>query len=165
MAYKQSPGRQAMPKTGRGLSPTLMCGSPMKQEVEYTKSGYDKKKAIEGQAKNKTSKKGLEDQSGMVIDPKTGSASAKPYEKRYVKGEKGQSDMVVSGDSKTVKKSSANKGSDFGKKELRSNFVKDSTSTMNRRTANANAFNVSTGKKKNLSAADIASMKARKNMQ
>jgi hypothetical protein len=35
MAYKQSPGRQAMPKTGRGLSPVLMsgCGSPMKQQV------------------------------------------------------------------------------------------------------------------------------------
>ena len=32
MAYKQSPGRQAMPKTGRGLSPALMCGSPMKQQ-------------------------------------------------------------------------------------------------------------------------------------
>ena len=32
MAYKQSPGRKAMPKTGRGISPTLMCGSPMKQE-------------------------------------------------------------------------------------------------------------------------------------
>ena len=32
MAYKQSPGRQMMPKTGRGLSPALMCGSPVKQE-------------------------------------------------------------------------------------------------------------------------------------
>lgn len=31
MAYKQTPGRQSMPKTGRGLSPNLMCGSPMKQ--------------------------------------------------------------------------------------------------------------------------------------
>jgi hypothetical protein len=32
MAYKQSPGRQMMPKTGRGLSPALMCGSPVQQE-------------------------------------------------------------------------------------------------------------------------------------
>jgi len=33
MAYKQSPGRMAMPKTGRGISPAMMssCGSPMKQ--------------------------------------------------------------------------------------------------------------------------------------
>lgn len=36
MAYKQSPGRQTMPKTGRGLSPTLMCGSPMKQKDPKT---------------------------------------------------------------------------------------------------------------------------------
>ena len=32
MAYKQSPGRQMMPKTGAGIPPVLMCGSPMKQE-------------------------------------------------------------------------------------------------------------------------------------
>jgi len=31
MAFKQTPGRQAMPKTGRGIAPTLMGGSPMKQ--------------------------------------------------------------------------------------------------------------------------------------
>lgn len=31
MAFKQTPGRNSMPKTGRGLAPTLMCGSPMKQ--------------------------------------------------------------------------------------------------------------------------------------
>lgn len=36
MAYKQSPGRQSMPKTGRGISPTLMCGSPMKQKDPKT---------------------------------------------------------------------------------------------------------------------------------
>ena len=164
MAYKQSPGRKSMPKTGRGVSPALMCGSPMKQEMEYTKTGYDKKKAIEAKAKNNTSRKALEDQSGMVINPKTGTASAKPYEKKYVKGSKGQQDMVVGGN-KSVKKSSTDKGVDFGKKQLRSQFVKDSTDTMNRRTANANAFNVSTGKKKNLSAADLASIVARKNMQ
>lgn len=32
MAYKQSPGRQTMPKTGRGIPPTLMSCSPMKQQ-------------------------------------------------------------------------------------------------------------------------------------
>ena len=33
MAYKQSPGRMNMPKTGRGLdTPTLMKGSPAYQE-------------------------------------------------------------------------------------------------------------------------------------
>ena len=31
MGFKQAPGRSAFPKTGKGLSPNLMCGSPMKQ--------------------------------------------------------------------------------------------------------------------------------------
>lgn len=45
MAYKQSPGRQAMPKTGRGISPTLMSESPMKQKnprTGMTKAGAGK---------------------------------------------------------------------------------------------------------------------------
>lgn len=33
MAYKQSPGRQNMPKTGRGVdAPALMTGSPVRQD-------------------------------------------------------------------------------------------------------------------------------------
>lgn len=45
MAYKQTPGRQAMPKTGRGISPTLMSESPMKQKnprTGMTKAGAGK---------------------------------------------------------------------------------------------------------------------------
>jgi hypothetical protein len=38
MAYKQSPGRQMMPKTGRGISPTLMSCSPAKQEPKKGKN-------------------------------------------------------------------------------------------------------------------------------
>ncbi len=38
MSYKQSPGRQMMPKTGRGISPTLMNCSPMKQEPKKGKN-------------------------------------------------------------------------------------------------------------------------------
>ena len=37
MAFKQKPGRESMPKTGRSIPPTLMCGSPMKQEMEPAK--------------------------------------------------------------------------------------------------------------------------------
>ena len=32
MAYKQTPGRGNSTKTGSGISPTLMGGSPMKQK-------------------------------------------------------------------------------------------------------------------------------------
>lgn len=38
MSYKQSPGRQMMPKTGRGISPTLMSCSPVKQEPKKGKN-------------------------------------------------------------------------------------------------------------------------------
>ena len=36
MAFKMSPGRGSFQKTGRGVPPTLMCGSPMKQVVDAT---------------------------------------------------------------------------------------------------------------------------------
>lgn len=34
--FKMKPGRGSMPKTGRGISPTLMCKSPMKQRDPKT---------------------------------------------------------------------------------------------------------------------------------
>ena len=47
MAYKQSPGRMNMPKTGRGLdAPTLMKGSPAHQD-ERSGSKKSKKEAQE----------------------------------------------------------------------------------------------------------------------
>ena len=47
MAYKQSPGRMNMPKTGRGLdAPTLMKGSPAHQD-EKSGSKKSKKEAQE----------------------------------------------------------------------------------------------------------------------
>ena len=56
MAYKQSPGRQMMPKTGAGIPPVLMCGSPMKQEKEIEKSkktSETAKRAVESFKSNK----------------------------------------------------------------------------------------------------------------
>ena len=50
MAYKQSPGRMNMPKTGRGLdAPTLMTGSPAKAAFpikEKTKLGENEKASV-----------------------------------------------------------------------------------------------------------------------
>lgn len=43
--FKMKPGRGNMPKTGNGLPPTLMCGSPMKQTDP--KTGMTKEKARE----------------------------------------------------------------------------------------------------------------------
>ena len=56
MAYKQSPGRQMMPKTGRGISPTLMSCSPMKQDknIENSKKvAATAKRAVENLKSNK----------------------------------------------------------------------------------------------------------------
>lgn len=47
--FKMTPGRGNMPKTGRGISPTLMSKSPMHQEVE--KTGYGMMKEKENKAK------------------------------------------------------------------------------------------------------------------
>lgn len=43
--FKMKPGRGNMPKTGNGIPPTLMCGSPMKQTDP--KTGMTKEKARE----------------------------------------------------------------------------------------------------------------------
>jgi hypothetical protein len=47
--FKMKPGRGNMPKTGNGIPPTLMCGSPMKQTDPKTdpKSGMTKSQARE----------------------------------------------------------------------------------------------------------------------
>ena len=47
--FKMTPGRGNMPKTGRGISPTLMSKSPMYQEIE--KTGYGMMKEKENKAK------------------------------------------------------------------------------------------------------------------
>jgi hypothetical protein len=47
MAFKQNAGRGIMPKTGRGISPTLMCGSPMKQTDPKSGRKMNKKEAGE----------------------------------------------------------------------------------------------------------------------
>ena len=101
---------------------------------------------------------------GVTVDPVTGKASAKPYEKSYSAGKSGQQDRVMTGDKKIAKSSSTKKGIDFGKKELRKEFVRDSTNIMNRRVKNANKINVSAGNKENLTKEDLESMQNRKNV-
>jgi hypothetical protein len=49
--FKMTPGRGNMPKTGRGISPTLMSKSPMKQTGDVEKTGYGMMKEKENKAK------------------------------------------------------------------------------------------------------------------
>lgn len=147
MAYKQSPGRQAMPKTGRGLSPTLMCGSPMKQtsEPDLTRQGFESRKKVQAGAKSRAASAKTDPQ-GIKVDPKSGAAAAKPYEKKYDKGKPGQRDRILDSNGKIVKEASAKKSIDTGNAELRKEFVRDSTNDANSRSKNARFYNVQAGK-------------------
>jgi hypothetical protein len=83
MAYKQSPGRQAMPKTGRGLSPTLMSGSPMKQDATVSGKLERRKLPKEPQApkappKSGVSKSGKNGPTDKLRSDKFSSAKLRP---------------------------------------------------------------------------------------
>jgi hypothetical protein len=73
MAYKQSPGRMNMPKTGRGLdAPTLMKGSPAHQDE---RSGKDLDPKVQEQLKNFKAKQ---------LEPKSGSERSKAEAKKQI---------------------------------------------------------------------------------
>lgn len=76
--FKMKPGRGNMPKTGRGIPPTLMCGSPMKQEseVEYTKKQTTAVDKFNKAIKTAEGKANIEKGNQIKIDPKSGMASA-----------------------------------------------------------------------------------------
>lgn len=76
--FKMKPGRGNMPKTGRGIPPTLMCGSPMKQEpeVEYTKKQTTAVDKFNKAIKTNEGRSNIEKGNQIKIDPKSGMASA-----------------------------------------------------------------------------------------
>lgn len=170
MAYKQSPGRMNMPKTGRGLSPNLMSKSPMKQETEpeLTARGSTlRDKALKTVPKRAANKK---DPQGIQIDPKTGTASAKPYEKKFIGGKAESSNkkvptgsrtnaMIVDKAGKKVKEADTYKGKT--NEALYAEYKKDSTDTMSSRNRNARLFNVQTGKAKDITSKEVESGKNR----
>ena len=87
MAYKQSPGRQMMSKTGRGIPPTLMCGSPMKQEKKKDPYTGQTKEQL-GNAINEFSDKNRERVASEMIakkDSATAANSAKMLDKSLTK--------------------------------------------------------------------------------
>ena len=73
MAYKQSPGRMNMPKTGRGLdAPTLMKGSPAHQDE---RSGKDLDPKVQEKLKNFKAKQ---------LEPKSGSERSKAEAQKQI---------------------------------------------------------------------------------
>jgi hypothetical protein len=161
MAYKQSPGRQMMPKTGRGISPVLMSGTPMCQEIpkkgkKQTPSAeieltmdYDRGKKLMAEARKAPGKiQDLRKTQGIEVDAATGAAKSAKYEKKYVQGGRGQKDRIIGGDGKVVAEA---KTTNFFKgeknKDLYKEFQRDSTNTMNSRNRNTMQYNITSGAK------------------
>jgi hypothetical protein len=132
MAFKQNPGRGNNSKTGYGL-PT-----PFKQDIELTKKYTQGKKKLATQRE-----KGNVD-SGLNVDKASGFATAKPYEKSFVTNKKTKQSYIVGGDKKTTA-SASSYGNDKAIKDLRKQFVSDSTSTMKARNRNAELYNATGG--------------------
>ena len=132
MAYTQNPGRGNKSKTGSGIP------SPLRQDVEPTE------KYIKGKKKYKENvEKGLV-HGGITVDPATGFATAKKYEKRFLKKPKGAGAVIIGGDNKTVA-SATDYGQGREVEELQRRFTKDSTNTMNQRNASAEFYNANSG--------------------
>jgi hypothetical protein len=153
MAFKMKPGRGNMAKTGAGLPPTLMCGSPMKQtdpnkkpsaEIELTdkfNTGLSKMKA----ARNTPGKiKDIEATQGIKVDAASGAATVKSYEKKYIPGDmsKGIRSKIVSGAGELIKE--AKIGED---EKLKKEFERAKAYTSRSREKNASQYNITGGAK------------------
>jgi len=87
------------------------------------------------------------------LDVRNGRATAKPYEKKFIPAnDKRSNSVIVDSKNKIIKTSTT--GSQGSRENLRREFVKDSTDTMQRRNKNANYYNVTSGSKKELSDSD-----------
>lgn len=126
---------------------TPLAASP-DANFEYTKKYSDSKKKIEKAPVI----------SGIKVST-TGTSSAKPYEKKFIPADsKRTRAMIVDGKGSKVKES---KGvTRKSNEQLYREYKRDSTNTMDRRNRNANFRNISTGKKDNLSAADLKTLKS-----
>jgi len=158
MAYTQSPGRGNSPKTGNGLPDTFRQDTDPPAKVELTKKFTEGAETLKkNRATDAKATQGANSQ-GITINPSTGEASAKPYEKKLVKGGAGTGrsySMIVGGDNKVVAQANSPVRNNPGSNErLQSQYTKDSTYTMNQRNANAHFHNLTAGLIENRSEMD-----------
>lgn len=149
MAYKQSPGRQMMPKTGKGIPSPLLQEDP-----ELTIKG----KALANKMGENLGKPTYASSQGLAKDPASGKLSANKYEKSLVSGSdlglKGDKNTyMVDGGKKILKKAMANNPREVA--ALKKEYNKMKADTESRRGKNANTLNVFSGKKKDLTEKDI----------
>ena len=103
--------------------------------------------------KNAQDKNEKEGKSPSGLNTKEGTATVKPYEKKFIPAsDKRGNASIVDGGGKTTKTSIS--GSKKSREDLRTSFVKDSTDTMDRRNKNANYYNITSGSKKVLTDAE-----------
>jgi hypothetical protein len=162
MAYKQTPGRQAMPKTGRGIPPTLMTCSPMKQEERpdlTMKGARTSQKTKENIDNNAYAKEGL------TADPASGLFTANKYEKVYEQGKRGQRDRILDGSGKVIAEAAeTNRGEGKPNEKLFKEYNRQKKYTESSRAKLANTLNVFSGNKKNMTQADIQMQQGLGNM-
>ena len=141
-----------MPDKKYNRPDTPLAATP---EAEFSlTSKYDRAKKVQ----DANEKKGL---GYPGLDIKNGVATPKPYDKKFIAAnDKRSNSVVVDSKNKIIKTSTS--GSQGSRENLRKEFVKDSTDTMQRRGKNANYYNVTSGSKKELSAADKKSLLAQK---
>lgn len=168
MAFKLNAGRGMMPKTGRGIPPTLMCESPVKQsysvkaetttkkkptpkaptEIELTKKFDDGKEKMKKAINSPGKVAETEATQGIVVDPTTGTAKAKDYEKKLTK--QGDYLTMSDGSGKTIKSVTWSKMSPTGGREaeaLTKEYNRQKTYTDTSRKKNETQYNITSGSK------------------
>jgi len=147
--FKMKPGRGNMPKTGRGIPPTLMNCSPMKQEesMELTGKHDDKKKKYE-EARNAPGKiEDLASTQGIKVDVATGGSTAIPYGYTYEQGKYGQRDRIINTTTGKISAEAKTPTNRFGDKneELWKQFNNEKTRTEKQRASNSAKYNIGSG--------------------
>ena len=149
--FKMTPGRGNMPKTGRGIPPTLMSCSPAKQEgeIELTRKYDEGKKKMAEVRSGKENKSSIEGTQGINIETGSGAASAKGYEKKLV--DMADRVRVVGGKGEVI--SEAMKNQPKMVEKLKKGYETAKSYTETARTSNASQYNATSGatKPENLS--------------
>jgi hypothetical protein len=140
--FKMKPGRGNMPKTGRGIPPVLMSGSPMRQEESIELTGrHDDKKKKYAEARNAPGKiEDLAKTQGIKVDAATGGATAMPYGQKYIPGAQGVRAKIVDGAGKLVKEAKVGRDN-----ELKAEYDKMKNYTEKKRESAASKYNIGSG--------------------
>jgi hypothetical protein len=132
MAYTQNPGRGNNPKTGHGIPQILQTN------IDVTGRYEEGKKIL----KSNIAKGNTPDY--LNIDPATGTATAKPYEKKLVTQANGDT-FWVDGSGKTIASAKANKFNSTAIDDLKAKYEKEKNYTNQTRTHNMNLWNATSG--------------------